>query len=589
MARDPVCGMPIDEEKAEFKAELRGRTYYFCSAYDKRTFLEGTRIAYFSMEIGLNDSIPTYSGGLGVLAGDTVRSSADLKIPLVAVSLLSRKGYFKQEITRDGKQVEHQVEWDPSKFMNALQPQVDVRIQGREVKVKAWLFDHQSLTGELVPILFLDTDVDGNTAEDRQITSFLYGGDERYRLKQEIVLGIGGARMLEAAGFKVRKYHMNEGHSSFLTLELLQRNELNSDRVKDLCIFTTHTPIEAGHDKFPYTLVQEVLGEPLPLDVLKRFGGQEKLNMTMLALNLSKYVNGVAKRHREYSMELFPGHHISAITNGVHSFTWTCECFRELYDKYLHGWANEPELLVRVDIIPDEEIWKAHMAAKKELVNFIAKKTDIHLDPDVLTVGFARRATAYKRHTLLFSNLEKLRQINMQGRLQVIFAGKAHPKDFEGKKLIEEVYGYIEKLKDEIKVVYLEDYSMQMAAKLTSGVDVWLNTPLPPFEASGTSGMKAAHNGVINFSVLDGWWIEGYIEGVTGWAIGPKSNEAPSDYSRQTLELEDLYDKLSTVIIPMFYQRRNEWVGMMKNSIGKIAYYFNSHRMMRRYATEAYL
>ena len=333
MRRDPVCGMPVDEEKTDFKAEVRGKTYYFFGAYDKRTFLEGTRTAYFSMEIGLTDEIPTYSGGLGVLAGDMIRSGADLKIPLVAVSLLSRKGYFKQEITPEGKQIEHPVEWEPSKFMKKLQPQVNLHLQGREVKVKAWLYDHQSLTGGLVSVLFLDTDVEGNTPEDRQITSFLYGGDEKYRLKQEAILGIGGVKMLAAVGFKIRKYHMNEGHSSLLTLELLQRNDMNPDKVKDLCIFTTHTPVEAGHDKFPYNLVQEVMGEVVPLDILKRFAGQDRLNMTLLALNLSKHVNGVAKRHRAYSMDLFPGYHISAITNGVHSVTWTCASFRRLYDQ----------------------------------------------------------------------------------------------------------------------------------------------------------------------------------------------------------------------------------------------------------------
>ncbi|MCW4054346.1 MAG: alpha-glucan family phosphorylase [Candidatus Bathyarchaeota archaeon] len=589
MKRDPVCGMPVDEEKTEFKAEVRGKTYYFCGAYDKRTFLEGTRIAYFSMEIGLTDEIPTYSGGLGVLAGDMIRSGADLKIPLVAVTLLSRKGYFKQEITPEGKQIEHPVKWEPSKFMNKLQPEVNVHLQDREVKVKAWLYDHQSLAGGLVSVLFLDTDVEGNTHEDRQITSFLYGGDERYRLKQEAILGVGGVKMLEAAGFKIRKYHMNEGHSSLLTLELLQRNDLNPDKVKDHCIFTTHTPVEAGHDKFPYDLVQEVIGEVVPLDILKRFGGQDRLNMTLLALNLSKHVNGVAKRHRAYSIDLFPGYHIAAITNGVHSSTWTCASFRELYDKYLRGWANEPELLVRVDSIPDEEVWNAHMAAKKELLDFVDEKAHARLDSNILTLGFARRATAYKRSTLLFSNLHKLRQISKHGKIQAIFAGKAHPKDYQGKQLIEEIYGFIKKLKGEIRIVYLEDYSMEMAAKLTSGVDVWLNTPLPPFEASGTSGMKAAHNGVINLSVLDGWWIEGCIEGVTGWSIGPQPDESLSANERKTRELDDLYNKLSYIIVPMFYQRRNEWIETMKNSIGKVAYYFNSHRMMRRYATETYL
>ena len=588
MTRDPICGMPLDE-KTGFKTEVRGRTYYFCSEYCKRAFLEGERIAYFSMEIGLADDIPTYSGGLGVLAGDMIRSSADLKIPLVAVSLISKKGYFRQEITEEGKQVEHPVEWAPSKFMNELPTQVKVQIQGREVRVKAWLYDYQSLTGGLVSILFLDTDVEGNTPEDRDITSFLYGGDERYRLKQEIVLGIGGVKMLEASGFNIRKYHMNEGHSSLLTLELLRKYDGTADKVRDLCVFTTHTPVAAGHDRFPYDIVQETMREIVPLEDVKTFGGQDRLNMTLLALNLSKYVNGVAKRHRDFSKKLFPGHHIRAITNGVHSYTWTCESFRRLYDEYLPGWANEPELLVRVDGIPDGEIWQAHMEAKGELVDFVRQRTNVSLDVDVLTFGFARRATAYKRPNLLFSDLGKLREINGRGRMQVIFAGKAHPKDWSGKRLIEEIYGYIEKLRDVMKIVYLENYDMHIGAMLTSGVDVWLNTPLPPLEASGTSGMKAAHNGVINFSVLDGWWIEGCVEGVTGWAIGPLPEESIGPDERRISELEDLYSKLEYLIIPTFYKRRDDWIHMMENSIGKVAYYFNSHRMMRRYVTEAYL
>ena len=547
------------------------------------------KIAYFSMEIGLMNEIPTYSGGLGVLAGDTIRSSADLKLPLVAVTLVSKKGYFRQEITKEGKQIEHPVEWEPSKIMELLPTEVKVQIQKREVRIKAWLYNAQSLTGGVVPILFLDTDVEENFPEDRKITSFLYGGDERYRLKQEIVLGIGGARMLEALGFSIRKYHMNEGHSSLLTLELLRRYELDVDRVREMCIFTTHTPVEAGHDKFHYDLIQEIMGEIIPLRFLKKFGGHDRLNMTRLALNLSEFINGVAKRHRDISMEMFPGYEIHAITNGIHSYTWTCESFRRLYDKYLPGWANEPELLVRVGGIPDEEIWHAHMEAKRVLIDYVNKVTNIGMDYDTLTLGFARRATRYKRANLLFSDLEKLRKINKRGKMQIVFAGKAHPKDESGKKLIQEIFGYIEKLKDEIKIVYLEDYDMKLAAKLIPGVDVWLNTPLRPLEASGTSGMKAAHNGVINFSVLDGWWVEGWIEGVTGWAIGPHPDEQLSTEETKIRELDDLYNKLEYIIIPMFYQKRDEWIKMMENSIGKIAYYFNSHRMMRRYITEAYL
>ena len=587
--RDPICGMPVEPKKAKFKIMVRGRVYYFCSEYCKRRFLERPRIAYFSMEVGIKSEILTYSGGLGVLAGDTIRSSADLKIPLVAVTLISRKGYLKQKITEEGEQLECPDEWNPSQYTTLLSPLVKVRIEDRDIKIRAWLYEHQSITSGVVPILFLDTNVEGNTPEDREITDVLYGGDDRYRLKQEIVLGIGGVRMLEALNFNVAKYHMNEGHSSLLTLELLKRNNMDDNKVKNLCVFTTHTPVEAAFDKFSYNLVQELLGDEFPLEALKKHGGQDRLNMTLLALNLSKYTNGVTKEHMEYSRKLFPAHRIMSVTNGVHSYTWTCPYFRELFDKYIPGWANEPELLVRIGPIPDEEIWEAHMKAKASLLEFIKEKRGVEMDVDTLTLGFARRATAYKRATLIFSDVERLREVNRIGRLQLVFAGKAHPRDIGGKKIIKEIHNYMRQLRDEIKMVYLEDYNMEMAAKLTSGVDVWLNTPLPPLEASGTSGMKAAHNGVINFSVLDGWWIEGCVEGVTGWSIGPPPNKSIGEQERRKMELEDLYNKLKYLIIPTFYNRRDEWINIMNNSIGKVAYYFNSHRMIRRYVTEAYL
>jgi starch phosphorylase len=441
----------------------------------------------------------------------------------------------------------------------------------------------------LVPILFLDTDVQGNAPEDRQITDFLYGGDESYRLKQEIILGIGGIRILNALDFNLRKYHMNEGHSSLLTLELLKRNGMDPDKVRNVCIFTTHTPVEAAFDKFPYDLVQELLNDEFPLDVIKKEGGPDKLNMTLLALNFSKYINGVTKAHMEFSKKLFPGHTIWAITNGVHSYTWTCEAFRELFDKYIPGWANEPELLVRVDEIPNNELWSAHMNAKKDLLDFVNKKTNVSMDPSVLTIGFARRATAYKRATLIFSDINQLREINKRGKIQLVLSGKAHPRDISGKEMIREIFRYKTMLKDELKIAYLENYDIDTAAKLTSGVDVWLNTPLPPLEASGTSGMKASHNGVINFSVLDGWWLEGCIEGITGWSIGPSPEEQLNEEDRRIRELQDFYNKLLYLVVPMYYNNRDAWVDMMRKSVGKVAYYFNSHRMMRRYVTEAYM
>ena len=554
---------------------------------DLEGVLKGQKIAYFSMEVGLTSEIPTYAGGLGTLAGDAIRSSADLKLPLVAVTLISKRNYFKQKLDANGRQSEQPREWNPEKLLVLLPNEVYVQIEGRTVKVKAWLYKYKSVTGGVVPVIFLDTDHDGNTPEDREITFYLYGGNERYRLKQEAILGFAGVRMLDALGFRVRKYHMNEGHSSFLSVELLRKFGMDAEKVRELCVFTTHTPVEAGHDKFNYGLVSEVL-ETVDVTLLKQYGGADVLNMTCLALNLSNYVNGVAKRHQEISSKMFAGYEIHAVTNGVHSYTWTGESYRKVYDKYLPGWAIEPELLAKVDIIPDCEIWAAHEEQKQILIDYANLTAGSSLSSDVFTLGFARRATEYKRPTLLFSNLERLRTISQKGKVQAIFAGKAHPRDEGGKKLIEQIYSFGKQLKGDVEIVYLEDYSMDTAAKMVGGVDVWLNTPHRPMEASGTSGMKAAHNGVINFSVLDGWWAEGWIENLTGWAIGPNSSE--SDNAETTLkEAEDLYNKLEYVITPMFYDRRDEWVKLMKNSIGKIAYYFNSHRMMRRYVIDAYL
>lgn len=545
-------------------------------------------IAYFSMEVGLDENLPTYSGGLGVLAGDSIRSAADLKLPFLAVTLISKKGYFKQELTPEGRQIEHYISWNPEEFMKFLPQEIEVEIEKRKIKIKAWFYIVEGSTGGKVIVFFLDTDVEGNSEEDRRITDYLYGGDEKYRLKQEIVLGIGGVRLLEALGIRVRKYHMNEGHSSLLTLELLKRHNLNVDTVKGLCVFTTHTPVEAGHDKFSYELVGEILGEVISFEMFKELGGKGYLNMTLLALNLSGNVNGVSKKHREVSQKMFPSYEIKAITNGIHSYTWTSKSFRKLFDKYLPGWANEPEILVRAETIPDNEVWQARLEAKKELLDYVNNLTNRDFSSEVFAIGFARRVAVYKRQALLFSDLERLKKINKKYPFQIVFAGKAHPKDELGKKMIEQLFSYIRSLKDEIKIVYLADYNMGLANKLIAGVDLWLNTPQSPMEASGTSGMKAAHNGVVNFSVLDGWWAEGWVEGTTGWSIGPRPEEKlPADEAYRR-ELEDIYNKLEYVILPMYYEQRDKWVEVVENSIAKIAYFFNTHRMMRRYVTEAY-
>ncbi len=559
-------------------------------------FIKEPKIAYFSMEIGVRSDMLTYSGGLGILAGDTIKSTADLNLPVVAVTILTKKGYFKQELDIYGRQSELPDEWDPNNFMTPLKERVIVNIEGRDVQIGAWLYAVESMRGSKVPIIFLDTDFPENAPEDRGITHHLYGGDQTYRLKQEIVLGIGGFRMLDELDFEIKKYHMNEGHSSLLTVELLKSHKRDieevwderlvwdAEKVRSLCVFTTHTPVAAGHDKFPYDLVQRILSDSVPMDVLKEFAGHENLNMTMLALNLSNYINGVAKKHGEVSKIMFPGYAIHAITNGVHSFTWTCDPLKRLYDKYLPGWANEPEIFVRVGRIPDDELWEAHMEAKKHLIDYVNRETQAGMNYDTLTIGFARRATAYKRADLLFTDVDRLIRMG-EGRLQIVYAGKAHPRDEDGKRLIQHIFEIKDRLKEKIKIAFLKNYNMELALKLVSGVDVWLNTPLRPLEASGTSGMKATHNGVPNFSVLDGWWIEGHIEGYTGWAIGP-SPDVPADPAR---DADDLYYKLETIIIPTFYNDKHTWFRIMQNAIGKNAYYFNSHRMMRRYVTEAYI
>lgn len=555
-------------------------------------FLDRPRIAYFSMEIALATEIPTYSGGLGVLAGDTLRSAADLRIPMVGVTLASRKGYFRQEIDAAGRQVEHPDEWDPVSHCEPLQAKVAVRIGQWDAWVKGWLFVLKSHLARRVPVILLDTDLPENRPEDRKITHHLYGGDERYRLKQEIVLGVGGLRMLQALNFRTRSYHMNEGHSALLAVELLRGFRASSRRrsdepsydvpgVRALCHFTTHTPIEAGHDRFDWALVQEVLGELIEIGELKRLGGEDRLNMTQLALNLSEYVNGVARKHAEVSRQMFPGHEVRAVTNGVHPSTWTSGGFAALYDRYLPGWRYEPLLLTRADQIPDEDIWRAHVAVKASLIARVERYCGVALDPALPIIGFARRMTAYKRPELLFSDLERLRATARRYPFQLVLAGKAHPRDVAGKQAIEDIHRHLRTLEGAVRAAFVPDYDMSVALDLVAGSDVWLNTPLRPREASGTSGMKAAFNGVPQLSVLDGWWVEGCIEGVTGWAIGNEHENGDDAGS--------LYHKLENAVLPLWHAGRAQWIAVMKGAISKNACYFNSHRMLRSYAIEAYL
>jgi len=553
------------------------------------------KIAYFSMEICVDARIPTYSGGLGILAGDMIRSSADLGVSLVGVTLLYKKGYLHQKIGKEGIQQELPEEWNPQDYMQLLPNKILIEIEGRKVGVQAWLFFIKGLDSYCVPVFFLDTDLPENSVYDRSLSDFLYGGDKRYRLAQEIVLGIGGVRMLRELGFNnISKYHMNEGHASLLTLELLNHynhqeekwSNKTIEKVKNLCIFTTHTPVPAGMDQFSYELVEKVLGRLIPDPLLKELGGEERLNMTALALNLSHYVNGVAKRHGDVSQEMFPGYHIDSITNGVHSATWVCPHFQKLYDRYIPGWRKDSFSLRYALSIPDEEVWQTHQEAKKILIDSIFQETGVQLDPEVLTIGFARRATAYKRADLIFYDINRLVDISRKyGKIQLVFSGKAHPKDWAGKELIRKIVQVSQQLRGQIEVVYLENYNINLAKRMVSGADLWLNTPKKPQEASGTSGMKAAHNGIPSLSILDGWWIEGCIEGFTGWSIG----SAPDIESSDQEDAASLYDKLQNIVIPIYYKNRGKWINIMRHCIAMNASFFNTHRMVLQYGLNAYL
>jgi glycogen phosphorylase len=558
-----------------------------------------TTIAYFSMEIALDFAMPTYSGGLGVLAGDTIRSAADLKVPMVAITLLHRKGYFRQRLDPRGGQTEEPAGWVVEDILEEMPARVEVKIEGRPVRLRAWRFEVRGIGGFRVPVYLLDSDLPENSEWDRTLTHFLYGGDLHYRLCQEVILGIGGVKMLRALNYnQIERFHLNEGHASLLALELLDEtarmagrssiNHSDLEPVRSQCVFTTHTPVPAGHDQFPLDLVERVLGRREIYDMEDVFCCEGRLNLTYLALNLSHYVNGVAKRHGEVSRLMFARYNIDAITNGVHALTWTSKPFQELYDRYITGWTLDNFSLRYALNIPKLKIWRAHAQAKEQLFEYVNRSTKVKMDPDVLTLGFARRAATYKRADLLFQDVERLKAIaSKSGGLQIVYAGKAHPQDQGGKDVIRRIFQAKEALKENIQIAYLENYGLDLGKLLTAGVDVWLNTPQPPLEASGTSGMKAALNGVPSLSVLDGWWIEGHIEGVTGWSIGDLDRSSAGGDER-SLDASSLYDKLEQVVIPVFYFDRFRFIEVMVNSIALNGSFFNTHRMLQQYVLKAY-
>jgi starch phosphorylase len=548
------------------------------------------------MEIALEPDIPTYSGGLGILAGDTLRSASDLGVPMVAVTLCYRQGYFRQILDEAGNQFEQPQQWDPEQQLQEAKQRVNIEIEGRQVVVRAWQYMVTGVAGDIVTVYLLDTNLPENTEQDRGLTDSLYGGDQRYRLAQEIVLGFGGFRLIEKLyPGQIEAFHMNEGHSALLSLGLLERRldqsfagrlkQLDIDGVREMCIFTTHTPVPAGHDQFPRSLASQILAHDhvALLDEAEAWHG-ESLNMTYLALRFSGYVNGVAMRHGEVSRGMFPTYDISAITNGVHALTWTSPAFSHLFDSFIPGWRTDNNYLRYAISIPLPDVQRAHAEAKTELFDAIAHSFGVQLDPTLLTIGFARRASTYKRADLLFNDPERLRKICREvGPIQLVYGGKAHPHDEGGKNLIRRVVGGASSLSDVIKTVYVENYDMRWGRLITSGVDLWLNNPMRPQEASGTSGMKAAMNGVPSFSVVDGWWAEGHIEGVTGWSIG--SSELAEDPS---VEIANLYDKLERDIVPMFYGRPNRFTEIMRNTIALNGSFFNTQRMVLQYVANAY-
>jgi starch phosphorylase len=556
------------------------------------------KIAYFSMEIALDPAIPSYGGGLGILAGDMLRSAADLELPIIAITLLHRKGYFRQRLDAEGNQTEEPDPWMPETVLQPVEGTFTVSIENRDVQARAWRYNVHGMSGFVVPVYMLDTDLPENSDWDRSLTDTLYGGDQRYRICQEVLLGIGGVSLLRNVGLKnANSYHMNEGHAAFLTLALLEEQlalrkytvpvEADVEVVRRRCLFTTHTPVEAGHDRFAWELVEQVLGhDRTALLQQSGFGAEPVLNMTNLALHFSRYVNGVAMRHGEVSQDMFPQFPIHAITNGVHAATWASSPFQDLFDREIPEWRRDPAYMRYAVGIPLEEIKKAHCAAKAALIKEVQKRTGMLLDESTLTIGFARRAATYKRADLLFKDIERLKRIAESiGPIQILYGGKAHPQDAGGKALIQRVFQAAAGLKNEIKIIYLENYNMALAKFITSGVDLWLNTPQRPQEASGTSGMKAALNGVPSLSVLDGWWVEGCVEDVTGWAIGYDSKINGDD---SPAESASLYDKLERKIIPMFYRAPDAYAEVMRYAIALNASFFNTHRMLSQYKTNAY-
>lgn len=538
---------------------------------------EKIKVAYFSAEIGIDSKIKTYSGGLGILSGDTIKAMADLKFPLCAVTLLYKDGFFKQKII-DGVQTEEPDTWDFQNILKETGKETKVRICGTDIHVKIWETDYYGNSGHRVPIYFLDTDIHTNPKWAQKITNKLYQGD---RLHQEMVLGIAGVKALAQLGHdSIEKYHMNEGHSAFLTLQMYkylgETQKWSDDLVKSKCVFTTHTPIPAGHDKFDYERVYDSFHEKTELIPwhIRKIAGEDQLNMTHLAMHFSSYINAVSRKHCEVTKEMFPMYNINYITNGIHCASWVNPHMAKVFDDNIQGWRDDNTKLKEIFKVDNNQILEAHKLAKTDLIKFVNGNNivDSKLKEDVLTVGFARRFIEYKDAELIFKNKDNLKRLGK--KIQFIFAGKTHGNDGVGKDIMKRIIENAKELKDDIQIAFLEDYKIETAKLMVSGCDLWLNTPIPPNEASGTSGMKAAANGCLHFSRLDGWAIESFEMNGGGFPIA---------------EYSDFIKDLEYQIIPTFYDKNSHiWAEEMKLAIGNSASYFNTHRMCREYITKAY-
>lgn len=534
-------------------------------------------VAYLSMEIALENNIKTYAGGLGVLAGDILRSASEKKFPMVGITLLSSSGYFKQKISLSGKQIEL-IDRDYNfSLLKKLETEVEVEIGQEIIKIGVWQYTITGSDDFKIPVYFLDTNISGNKAIYKKLTTKLYGGDSEFRLRQEIILGRGGVKMLQALGYdNIKKYHLNEGHAAFVGIELFSKSKAISninkiDEVRKQCVFTTHTPIKTIYDEFPIQIIlKNQLNFPLELAGLIK---NQKVNTLDLGMYFSGYVNGVSKMHQQLLNNIFPGKGIKVVTNGVSPDFWVGNNLKKIFDRYIQGWRNNGELLKQASEISSQEIWEAHQKAKRKLLDYLKVNKKIIWQEKILTIGFARRFTEYKQPLFLFIDTERLLEIlEAGGGAQIILAGKAHLRDISGQEAIKKIY-QIKKKYPSLNIVFLENYNLSIAQLLVAGVDLWLNTPLPPQEACGTSGMKAAHNGVPQLSTPDGWWPEGYIKNKTGWMI----NSA-----------DELYEGLKKEILPLYYQAPDKWQEIMKNVISLNASRFNTDRVLQQYIIEAY-